>query len=343
MGPSHIRVLRPAVLRISESITVALSPFAPRKPRSFAERKATLVSAPVLIGVLLAVGPWNGCGQDAGNVSVPPAKAAPLPPAKGASLPPAKNVTFSVATYNINFGNVDLRETLATIRKADADLVLLQETNADSDAFFRRQLGDRYRYMQFRGHLGEYSAERFGILANHPIEKLRFYPPERGIFGFWIAETDLGGRKVEVVNVHLQPVRMPEGSGVLASLRAFFDAEAAHAAEIRNVHQHLTPDVPTLVAGDFNSMAWFAAPQFLISNGFSDSFAAVTDKADAHPTWRWRIGNGGIAARIDFIFHTKHFRTRESRILESNPSDHLLLVSRLEWQADGSSAKAKQP
>ena len=35
-------------LRTGESISVGLSPFAPRKPRSFAERKATLISASVL-------------------------------------------------------------------------------------------------------------------------------------------------------------------------------------------------------------------------------------------------------------------------------------------------------
>ena len=42
---------KPQGLRTGESISVGLSPFAPRKPRSFAERKATLISAPVLSGV----------------------------------------------------------------------------------------------------------------------------------------------------------------------------------------------------------------------------------------------------------------------------------------------------
>ena len=42
-------------LRTGESITVALSPFAPRKSRSFAERKATLVSSPVLTSSHAAV------------------------------------------------------------------------------------------------------------------------------------------------------------------------------------------------------------------------------------------------------------------------------------------------
>ena len=45
-------------LRTGESISVGLSPFAPRKPRSFAERKATLISAPVLSDVLETVKHW---------------------------------------------------------------------------------------------------------------------------------------------------------------------------------------------------------------------------------------------------------------------------------------------
>ena len=43
-------------LRTGASITVVLSPFAPRKPRSFAERKTTLVSAPVLTYFAAAAG-----------------------------------------------------------------------------------------------------------------------------------------------------------------------------------------------------------------------------------------------------------------------------------------------
>lgn len=35
---------------------------------------------------------------------------------------------FTVATYNVNWGNVDLRQTVDVLRKAEADLVLLQET-----------------------------------------------------------------------------------------------------------------------------------------------------------------------------------------------------------------------
>ena len=38
-----------------------------------------------------------------------------------------------------------------------------------------------------------------------------------------------------------------------------------------------------------------------------------------------------LPLRIDYIFHTRHLRTLESRILQSDASDHHLLVSRLQW------------
>jgi endonuclease/exonuclease/phosphatase family metal-dependent hydrolase len=38
-----------------------------------------------------------------------------------------------------------------------------------------------------------------------------------------------------------------------------------------------------------------------------------------------------LSGRIDFIFHTPHFQTVESRIARRTTSDHALVVSRLEW------------
>ena len=48
LGTAAVMEITRRLLRTGESISVGLSPFAPRKPRSFAERKATLISAPVL-------------------------------------------------------------------------------------------------------------------------------------------------------------------------------------------------------------------------------------------------------------------------------------------------------
>lgn len=32
-----------------------------------------------------------------------------------------------------------------------------------------------------------------------------------------------------------------------------------------------------------------------------------------HPTWRWPVGKMHVQFRIDYVFHSKHFRTVTSR------------------------------
>jgi endonuclease/exonuclease/phosphatase family metal-dependent hydrolase len=242
---------------------------------------------------------------------------------------PAKS--FSVATFNICWGNMDLPKTAAVIRKARADVVCLQETNAASEAFLRQQLRGDYRYITFRGDRGRWDAERLGFLSKRPLHDLRFLPARHGLFGTWIARTELGGRSVQLVNVHLQPIILSQQAGLSGALAAFSAMEKVHGDEIRAIVENLKEEVPTVLAGDLNSISSFDAPQFLAKQGFVDSFASVTERPDDHRSWHWPIGQAEFSARIDYLFHTADFRTRESRILDGESSDHLLVVSRLEW------------
>ena len=245
-----------------------------------------------------------------------------------------KEAHLTVATYNVNWGEVDLRETVAVIRRAKADLVLLQETTARIEGFLRRALDREYPLMAFRGHRGRNEAERFGILARLPVKDLRFVPPKHGLFGAWIGQWNWQGRKIQVANVHLQPGFFSRNAGVLGAMKALQQMEEVHKREIAAIYDNLAPKEPTLVMGDLNSMSSFAAPTFLAQKGFVDSFASVHEKPDEHPTWRWRTGGLTWSARIDYIFHTAHFQTVESRIVQSNASDHHLVVSRLRWREE---------
>lgn len=76
-------------------------------------------------------------------------------------------------------------------------------------------------------------------------------------------------------------------------------------------------------------MSTFAAPRQLAELGLTDSFAKVTENADSQPTWRWPVGNGHIQFRIDYVFHSRHFETVDSRIVPTTGSDHFLLVSEM--------------
>jgi endonuclease/exonuclease/phosphatase family metal-dependent hydrolase len=244
---------------------------------------------------------------------------------------PPPGPVLAVATYNINWGNIDLRRTALVIRKASADLVLLQETNARSEVFLRRQLARDYREIRFQGHQGRHPAEGLGILSKLPVENLKFVKPAHGLFGAWIGEVKWNGHAVQFANVHLQPLFLDENKGLLAAWEAFRQVEETHAREIEQIYQNLSPRLPILVAGDFNSMSHLAAPQFLVRKGLVDSFASVTAEPEGHPTWRWPTRRLNLSGRIDYIFHTRRLRTAGSQVVESEASDHHLLVSRLEW------------
>lgn len=237
---------------------------------------------------------------------------------------------LTVATYNINFANRDLREVAETIRKADADIVCLQETNRRSDVYLHRELKGDYPHGRFQPPDGRRLASGFGILSKHPIEKVTFLPPEHGMFGTQITRVDVGGQIVRVVNVHLQPVVVRRGASLASAVLAFTATEQTHSKEIERIHGELKGDLPTIITGDFNSMPGFAAPAFLEKNGFTDSLAAANEDADLQATWHWPTKRGEWRLRIDYLYHDARFTTGASRVVEAEASDHFLLVSELE-------------
>lgn len=240
---------------------------------------------------------------------------------------------FTIATLNVNWGNVNLPAIVSAIREADADLVALQETNEESQAWLQDELAPRYPDMLFHDPQ-EFPAGGFGFLSKAPVIRHTYVPREHGLFGTWIAEVELGGRVVPVVNVHLQPPVFRREATPLDLLGALGEAEAVRAREIDKIVAQLPPDRPAIILGDFNSLSTFAAPRHLIETGYVDSFASVHTDPDRHATWRWPMRFGTASFRIDYIFHAPALETQESRIVSTAGADHDLLVSRLRWRTD---------
>jgi endonuclease/exonuclease/phosphatase (EEP) superfamily protein YafD len=249
------------------------------------------------------------------------------PPAAAPATQPAGQ--FSLATYNINFGNIDLAKMVATIRECGADLVCLQETNAQSERAIRNQLRGLYPHMMFR------TAPRaggFGVLSKKPVRNAKWLPPKFGWFGTWLFEVELAGRIAMVANVHLMPT-VPDNSG-RKFLKILMEMEDVRQQEVRHIHANLPKGKPALLLGDFNSVSVLGSMRFLRMRGFIDSVAAVTDEPERIITWHWKLGTVNYQYRIDYIYHTADFRTFASRTLESGASDHLLLVSALQWATE---------
>jgi endonuclease/exonuclease/phosphatase (EEP) superfamily protein YafD len=113
-------------------------------------------------------------------------------------------------------------------------------------------------------------------------------------------------------------------------------AEKIHSEEIETVLKYVRPKSPTIIAGDFNSIATFISPRTLLAHGLLDSFAETNANPESLPTWHWPTSNREIALRIDYIFHSRHFCALEATSLKSNASDHYLIYSRFAWANDSS-------
>jgi len=287
-----------------------------------------LAALPIAAAVLVLLG-WR-CF--AGNSQPPTTQ-----PAEHPTTAPA---TFKVATYNILYLNRDLKEIAATIRKSQADLVCLQETNARSERYLRKHLKDLYPHARFRRGS---QAGGLGFLSGVPLKKVKYLPRKFGHFGTHFCRVTLGGKEIHVANVHLVATR-PRGRTDFAELWWLLGrSESIRAKEIDYIYQNLPKNRPVIVAGDLNSPPEWRAPRFLKSKGFIDSLASARPDHASVATWKWARADRALALRLDYLFHTKDIRTLSSKVLTSDASDHSLVVSEMAWASRPATQPATRP
>ena len=241
----------------------------------------------------------------------------------------ASGQSVRIATFNVNYANRLGDQVLDAIAESKADILCLQETTGQSEGFLRKHLAATYPEFHSVGHQGHYYAERFVFASRTKPRDVIFVPPQHGLFGFYCATFPCGGTDVRVINVHLTPFGVPREATILEGMAAIAATESKHEGEIAEILKAVDASLPTIVAGDFNSLSSFQAPTTLVESGFVDSFAFIHADADKHPTWHWPTRPLPLKLRIDYIFHSKHFHTVDSTIIRRNGSDHFLLVSGL--------------
>jgi endonuclease/exonuclease/phosphatase family metal-dependent hydrolase len=230
----------------------------------------------------------------------------------------ANSPALTVGTYNCFVGTRDPRQTVAVIRKMHADVIALQEVTPERAAVLSERLAPFYRYRAFEGGLG--------LVSRYPLRKVRFERSSRGLNGFLLAEINFHHRRLQLVNVHLDPLRTWTLSSRLALPLQLWRQPAIHRAELQQVFAYLTPHLPITLMGDFNR-ATDGAIDDLRSRGYIDSFAAVTAHADRVPTLHYSMMGMSAGKRVDFIFHDRSFRTNASKVIKGEPSDHDAVVS----------------
>jgi endonuclease/exonuclease/phosphatase family metal-dependent hydrolase len=214
--------------------------------------------------------------------------AAPAAPARG-------RVRLSVMSYNIHVGvgmdkKLDLARIAEVIRRERVDLVALQEVDRGVERTGRvdevRELA-RLTGMDFAfAHNLDYQGGQYGVavLSRFPILAIdhRRYANrrERERRGFLRVEVEVGGRRLNFVNTHLD-YQFLDG-------RAFETGQLLKAlADVRG---------PLIVAGDFNEEPGVGAHDMMLKAGFADAWAGNAAPGLTYPADR-------PTKRIDYVFH----------------------------------------
>jgi exodeoxyribonuclease-3 len=259
-------------------------------------------------------------------------------------------VAVQLVTWNVNSIKVRLPRVLEFLAELAPDVVCMQETKCEDDAFPVAELASAGY------HAVHHSAGRWAGVAIVARDGLELEDPVRGLPGElrddearWI-EATVGG--LRVVSTYV-PNGREVGSPTFEEKLAFLDAAAARVAALREA------DVPLAVAGDFNvapsdldvydpeafAGSTHVTPEergrieaILAAGGLVDALRALHPDDVAYTWWDYRQGHihRRMGLRIDLVLVSEELAPRLERVgIERNyrkgakPSDHAPLVAEL--------------
>lgn len=225
-----------------------------------------------------------------------------------------------VVSYNVHHDG-DEASTVDAIADADGDIVLLQETTPAWERVLRRRLSRRYPHMTF--HHWRRFAGGLAVLSRHPIDDDDLLPPAEGWFPAQRLVIATPAGPVQLLHVHLRPA-IDQGDWV----RGFFTTPPIRRREIEEYWARMKPDLPTVVAGDFNEEPGASALAYLADRGLARADSGET------ATWEWKgMWRGApihLRMKLDHVLADRRWRVRDARVIVGGGSDHRPVVVTLQ-------------
>jgi endonuclease/exonuclease/phosphatase (EEP) superfamily protein YafD len=232
---------------------------------------------------------------------------------------------LTVMTYNVLGHNEHPEAVVEAIRASGADVVGLQELNPRIANAIRDGLSSLYPYQEFDAQNGVTGS---GAISRYPLRLTDETMPGSWVGTPQILSLTFGGQIVTVLNLHPFATNI----GTPEVLELSISERERQARAIRDFA--LAHSEPVLVTTDLNATAqntayklvtstltdsWMEAgwgPGLTFPGGISRKFIDVDV-----PTW---------AIRIDYVFHSSHFRAIEAHIGPWDGwSDHRPVVAKL--------------
>lgn len=232
---------------------------------------------------------------------------------------------LTVMTYNVGDGLAQPERLVPMLRAAAADIVGIQELGPAQGAAIASELLDLYPHQVLHpdGIPGK------GIISRYPLvetTQLELHP----------GRPDLQGRvatpegDLTVLVAHPPPPRFGRN-------RRYLDALSN--AQIQQIIEAVGGDLPVVLLTDFNRITWHAAYRQLAATGLIDAYASAGGGLGF--TLPTRLSTPSVREnllgrmplppilRVDYVWHTPHFRTEKSWLGHNAGSDHLPVLANL--------------
>jgi exonuclease III len=224
---------------------------------------------------------------------------------------------ISLLTYNVNYSFIN-KKVVDYLNKIDADVVCLQETNAEWEQLIRNGVQNKYHHIQFK-HSGR--AGGLAILSKYPIIKTNYLNNKFGWFRAALIHIKKGNDTIQLLNVHLRPPLSKKG---WIGLNTYAKAQKIHVNELEYFMEKITPNLPTIILGDFNENDDGKAMQWLAKEKKYTDALRLFDKRTE--TWRFLILRG----RYDHLVFNKNLNCIKSRVYKLGRSDHFPVFGKFE-------------
>lgn len=232
--------------------------------------------------------------------------------------PTAGATHFTVMTYNIHRDRVDDASTVAAVGASNVDVVCLQEVTSAWAKALRARYATQYPYMLMAP---KENAGGLAVLSHYPIEDRGVVPVPGDLHPGWVVQVDTPGGRVQVLAVHLRSLF----NGTRDWVSNYFATGSDHVAETRLFLDHATPDMPTIVAGDFNESPEGQAVRLLEGRGFTNVLPMFKP---GQYTWYGKAI--GLDMTIDHVMVDRSFDVLNAWVERRGRSDHLPVIAHIE-------------
>lgn len=238
--------------------------------------------------------------------------------------------SLSVMTFNVRFDHHAPDQILRAIVLADPDIVAVQELTTQLDHYLSTQLATQYPYRLSQAADWPWGS---GIYSRYPLTELENRAYYGGLLDTQDVQVSWNGRLIRLLNFHPVPPTLHWSSASFGtiSLPSNYEADIRH-AQVADLVDRLRVQAtePLILACDCNmdpaSNDYDQVTQSL-EDGFREAgwgFGHTLYNND-QPNWIQDVP----LVRIDYIFHSRHFRAAEAQVMPYASSNHRPVIVRL--------------